>query len=388
LDKKKHTKARNEEERKMRKQAFFAFIIILMALSLVIMCGCGLSPGGGNPPAGGDAPGLKPIAKENVVVGFVYIGDIKDGGYNEGHDKGRLALEAEGIQCHYKENVPENSDCDTAIRELIDLGCNVIYTTSFGYMDFTLAAAKDFPGIYFGHATGYMTAENMCTYMGKVEQARYLTGIVAGMKTETNKLGYVMAMPYAECIRGCNAFTLGVRSVNPQATVEVLLVNSWNDVTAARQSAIELLNNGCDVIAQHHDATTPQIAAQDAGAFCVGYNVATPDVAPRAYLTSAMFNWSKFYLDNVHSIIGGTWKPNTYWEGLDAGWVAIDALSSLCPDGAQAKVDEMRQAIIDGTFNIFGGEIKDQNGNIKATDMTDKEVWDMEWFVEGVISNL
>lgn len=384
----------------MLKKVFAMVLCLVMFISVFTMGGCGSSssPAPAPAPAPAPSPGtggggagdgaLKPIAKEDLVVGFVYIGDIKDGGYNEGHDKGRLALEAEGIKCYYKENVPESSECETAIRELIDLGCNVIYTTSFGHMDSTLAVAKDFPSIYFGHATGYMTADNMCTYMGKVEQARYLTGIVAGMKTQSNKLGYVMAMPYAECIRGCNAFTLGVRSVNPQATVEVMLVNSWTDVATAKQCAIELLNKGCDVIAQHHDATTPQLAAQDAGAFCVGYNVATPDVAPRAYLTSAMFNWSKFYLDNVHSIIDGIWTPSMYWEGLDAGWVAIDKLSSLCPPGAQEKVDEMQKAIIDGSFSVFGGEIKDQSGAVKATDMTDPEVWDMEWFVEGVIANL
>ncbi len=381
------------------KKVSVILLCLMMVVSLFAMGGCGSStpPAGntqptgtepaGTEPAGGEGS-LKAIAKEDLVVGFVYIGDIKDGGYNEGHDKGRLALEAEGIKCFYKENVPESSECETAIRELIDLGCNVIYTTSFGHMDSTLAVAKDFPEIYFGHATGYKTADNMCTYMGKVEQARYLTGIVAGMKTESNKIGYVMAMPYAECIRGANAFTLGVRSVNPEATVEVMLVNSWTDVATAKQCAIELLNKGCDIIAQHHDATTPQLAAQDAGAFCVGYNVATPDVAPKAYLTSAMFNWSKFYVDNVHSIIDGTWGPHTYWEGLDAGWVAIDELSDLCPEGAQAKVDEVQKAIIDGSFNIFGGEIKNQKGEVQATDMTDEEVWNMEWFVEGVIANL
>ena len=371
----------------MQKKSLMALMGVLLAFSLAICGGCGLARGAGNQ-GNTDGPVLKPIAKDDLVVGFVYLGNTKDGGYVESHDKGRLALEADGIQCYYKENVPENIECEAAIRELIALGCNVIYTTSFGHMDFTLAVAKENPSIYFGHATGYMTAPNMCTYMGKVEQARYLTGIVAGMKTQTNKLGYVMAMPYAECIRGCNAFTLGVRSVNPEATVEVFLVNSWTDLDTAKAGAIELLSKGCDVIAQHHDATSPQLAAQDAGVFCVGYSIATSDVAPRAYLTSAMFNWSKFYLDNVQSIIAGSWTPISYWEGMDAGWVDIDSLSRLCPEGAQEKVDEMRQAIIEGTFHVFGGEIKAQDGSVKASDMTDEQVWNMEWFVEGVIANL
>jgi basic membrane protein A len=358
----------------------------LLSVAAVALGACGSpAPGGGQPAA--DAGALRPIAKEDLVVGFVYIGDIKDGGYNEGHDQGRLALEAMGIKCHYKENVPESSECETAIRELLDLGCNVIYTTSFGHMDWTETVAKEYPAVYFGHATGYKTADNMCNYMGKIYQARYLTGIVAGLKTQSDKIGYVMAMPYAECIRGCNAFTLGVRSVNPDATVEIMLVNSWTDVATAKQCAIELLNKGCDIIAQHHDSTTPQLAAQDAGAFAIGYNVPTPNVAPNAYLTAAVFNWAKFYTDNARSIMDGTWAPNAYWEGLDSGWVDIDALTGLCPPEAAEKVAAARQAILDG-FNIFGGEVRDQNGEVKAADMADDEIWNMEWLVEGVIGNL
>ncbi|MDR1194520.1 MAG: BMP family ABC transporter substrate-binding protein [Peptococcaceae bacterium] len=375
----------------MGKKGLALSLCAMLLVSAVFLGACGGSTSGGGTTGGDNATAsggaLQPIAKEDLMVGFVYIGDIKDGGYNEGHDQGRLALEAMGIKCQYKENVPESSECETAIRELLDLGCNVIYTTSFGHMDWTEAVANEYPNVYFGHATGYKTTDNMCNYMGKIEQARYLTGIVAGLKTQSNKIGYVMAMPYAECIRGCNAFTLGVRSVNPEATVEIMLVNSWVDVATAKQSAIELLNKGCDVIAQHHDSTTPQLAAQDAGAFAIGYNVPTPNVAPNAYLTAAIFNWAKFYTDNVQSIIDGTWAPNAYWEGLDSGWVDIDPLTDLCPPEARELVETARQEILGG-YNIFGGDVLNQNGEVGATDMTDDEIWNMEWLVQGVIGNL
>lgn len=386
----------------MRKKVLALLLCAMMVISVFALGACGddnaqQDPGqtdgqGEGQTEGDGAEGegqTAGIPKEDIKVGFIYIGDIKDGGYNEGHDKGRLALEAEGIACEYKENVPESTaEVETAISELIDLGCNVIYATSFGHMEGTLNMANAHPDVYFGHATGYMTAENMCTYMGKIYQPRYLTGIVAGMKTETNKIGYVMAMPFAECIRGMNAFTRGVRSVNPDATVEFMLVNSWTDVAAAKQCAVELLNKGCDVIAQHHDSTTVQLAAQEAGAYCVGYNVATPDVAPEAYMTAAIFNWANFYTQNVQAIIDGTWKGEAYWEGMDKGWVDIDALTALAPEGAAEKVEEVKAQIIDGTFDPFQGEVKDQNGEVKATDMTPDEIWNMEWLVEGVVGSL
>lgn len=376
-------------------------VLMIAAMMLAMAAGCADTGTGdtdgdettaGETTAAGDtgetASELKPIAKEDVVVGFVYIGDINDGGYTQAHDKGRLALEELGYKCYYKENVPETSDCETAIQELIDLGCNVIYTTSFGHMDFTANMAKKYPSIYFGHATGYTTLANMCNYMGRVIEARYLTGIVAGLATKNGKIGYVAAHPYAECIRGINAFTLGVRSVNPTATVEVLFTQTWYDVAVEKQAALELLNKGVDVMAQHQDSTACQLAAEEKGVLAIGYNTPTPDAAPNAYMTAALFNWAKFYTDNVQSIVDGTWTNSSYWKGLADGWVDIDTLTALCPEGAQAKVDEAKQAIISGDLVLFSGDVKDQNGEVKATNMTDEEIYNMNWFVEGVIGTI
>lgn len=372
----------------MKKRWLALLLASVMLMSLLAACGAPGTPATESPAASGTESAMKPIAKEDLKVGFIYIGDINDGGYTQSHDKGRLALEAEGIPCLYKEDVPESADCENAIRELIDQGCNVIYTTSFGHMEYTAAVAKEFPNVYFGHATGSMTAPNLCNYMGRIEEARYLTGIVAGMTTKNGKIGYVAAMPYAECIRGINSFTLGVRSVNPTATVEVVWTNTWYDVAKERQAAIELLNKGVDVMAQHQDSTACQVAAQEYNAKCIGYNMATPDAAPKAYLTAAVFNWAKFYTDNVQSIIDGNWKPEAYWKGLKDGWVDIAPLSALCPAGAQAAVDKAKQEIIDGKLVLFSGDVKDQSGAVKATDMTDEEIYNMTWFVEGVIGTI
>ena len=329
-----------------------------------------------------------PITIDNIKVGFVYISSIHDEGYTQAHDKGRLALEAMGIETLYREYVPENADCEKAIRDLIDLGCNVIYTNSFGFMDWTIKVAADFPNVVFGHCSGYKRAPNVSTFFGKIYQARYLSGIAAGYKTRANRIGYVAAFPIPEVIRGINAFTLGVQSVNPNATVEVIWTSTWYDPALEKQAALELLNKGCDIIAQHQDTTSPQIAAQERGAFAVGYNTPTPNAAPRAYLTAPLFHWDVFYVDDVNHILNGTWQSRAYWEGLSNGTVSLDALTANNDSRAAAPIAEMKEKIRNGEFEPFTGPLTDQSGAVRipaGTKMTDEEIWNINWFVRGVI---
>ena len=332
------------------------------------------------------------VDTSKVKAGFVYIGKITDGGYTQAHDQGRLAIEAMGVETAYVEDVPETvSDCNDAIRTLIDEGCNLIYTNSFGFMDSTVEMAAEYPDVKFAHCSGYKTADNLSTYFGKVYQARYLAGIVAGMKTEKNYIGYVAAKGIPEVIRGINAFTLGVQSVNPDATVEVVFTDTWYDPAVEKQAALELLNKGVDVIAQHQDTTAPQVAAQEKGAYCIGYNFATPDAAPEAYLTAACFNWATFYTDDCKRALDGTWTSRAYWEGLAANMTFLDDLSALCAEGTQEKVDAAKAAIIDGSLEPFTGPLYDQNGELKVEDgvrMTDDEIWNMGWFVKGVVGTI
>ncbi|GHV43727.1 BMP family ABC transporter substrate-binding protein [Spirochaetia bacterium] len=358
-------------------------------LVLVLTLGLAVSAfaGGKKDEASGAAAGASPSAA-NVKVGFVYIGSINDEGYTQAHDKGRLAVEKLGIKTAYIENVPENADCEKAIRDLIDQGCNVIYTNSFGFMDWTIKVAADFPKVKFGHATGYKRADNVSTYMGKIYQARYLSGIAAGYKTKVNKIGYVAAFPIPEVIRGINAFALGVQSANPAATVEVIWTNTWYDPAVEKQAALELLNKGVDVVAQHQDTTAPQIAAQERGAFAVGYNVSTPDAAPRAYLTAPLFHWDVFYVDDVKHVLAGDWKSRAYWEGFSNGTVTLDTLTANNDPRAAPAIAAAQAKIIAGTLEPFTGPLTDQSGAVKVANgvkMTDDEIWNMGWFVRGVI---
>jgi basic membrane protein A len=332
-------------------------------------------------------------AGSSVKVGFVYIGSIHDEGYTQAHDTGRLAIEKElGLKTSFIENVAENAaSCEKAIRDLIDQGCNVIYTTSFGFMDGTIEVAKEFPNVRFGHCSGYKRAENVSTYFGKIYQARYLSGIAAGYKTKANKIGYVAAFPIPEVIRGINAFTLGVQSVNPNATVEVIWTSTWYDPTKEKQAALELLNKGIDVLAQHQDTTSPQIAAEEKGAFAIGYNVPTQNAAPKAYLTAPLFHWAVWYLDDVKHVLDGTWKSRAYWEGYSNGQVSLDTLTALNDPRTAAKIAEVEPKIKDGSFEPFTGPLSDQSGAVKVPaggKMTDNEIWNMSWFVKGVTGSL
>lgn len=371
-----------------------SLLALFVAAVMVVASACTSNPANNNqkpeePPASGErSMEAKAIPKDKLKVGFVYIGKINDEGYTEAHDQGRLALNEMGIETAYREEVPENADCEKAIRDLIDEGCNVIYSGSFGFMDWTEKVAKEFPEVYFSHCSGYKTLPNMSTYFGKIYQARYLSGIVAGMKTKTNKIGYVAAMPIPEVIRGINGFALGVQSVNPEATVEVVWTNTWYDPAVEKQAAIEILNKGVDIVAQHQDTTAPQIAAQEKGAFAIGYNSPTADAAPNAYLTAPLFQWKTYYLDDIQKIMDGTWKSRKYWEGLESNMVALDALTENCAEGTKEAVDAAKDQIILGSLEPFTGPIKDQNGEVRipeGTRMTDDEIWNMNWFVQGVV---
>jgi basic membrane protein A len=352
----------------------------IVAMTLALACAASLFAGGRRASSGAQAPKVK--------VGFVYIGSINDEGYTQAHDKGRLAVQALGVETLYIENVPENADCETAIRNLIDQGCNVIYTTSFGFMDWTIKVAQDFPNVKFAHCSGYKRADNVSTFFGKIYQARYLSGIAAGYKTRVNKIGYVAAFPIPEVIRGINAFTLGVQSVNPAASVEVVWTNTWYDPALEKQAASELLNRGVDVIAQHQDTTAPQIAAQERGAAAIGYNVATPNAAPAAYLTAPLFHWDVFYVDDVKHALAGDWRSRAYWEGFSNGHVTLDALTANNDPRAAPAIAQAEAKIRDGSFDPFTGPLNDQSGAVRVpagTRMTDDEIWNMGWFVKGVV---
>lgn len=326
-------------------------------------------------------------------VAFIYVGPIGDLGWTWAHDQGRLALaEIPNVETTYQESVPENpADAERVIRDFAQKGNKLIVTTSFGYMEPTINVAKDFPDVQFIHISGYMTAENVSTAFGKIEEPRYVSGIIAGKTTKANSIGYVAAFPIPEVIRGINAFTLGVRSVNPEATVKVVWTSTWFDPAKEREAAEALLDGGVDVITQHQDTPGPQQAAQDRGVYGIAYNADMTSLAPKAELTSVIWHWDVYYKAAVEAMIAGTWQAGQqYWGGWQDGVVDLGPISDLVAAEVktQAEAEIAKFKAGESTiFTVFTGPLKSNEGEEKiaaGVAMTAEELLSMDWFVEGV----
>jgi basic membrane protein A and related proteins len=343
--------------------------------------------------AGARAQDASPTADEPFKVAFVYVGPVEDLGWTYAHDQGRQALEEAlpNVETSFQPSVPENpADAERVIRQFAQDGNKVIFTTSFGYMDPTINVAKDFPDTVFIHISGYKTADNVGTGFGKIEEPRYISGQIAGKMTESNKIGYVAAFPIPEVIRGINAFTLGVRNANPDATVNVVWTNTWYNPQQERAAAEALLDSGADVIAQHQDTAGPQQAAEDRGVYSVGYNADMGPLAPNAVLTSAIWNWGPYYIDVVKQVMDGTWQSNQFWGGMKDGIVDLAPIADFVPEDIRTAAEEEIAKFKSGEetiYTIFTGPITDQSGEVRVPEgqtMTDEELLGMNWFVEGV----
>lgn len=370
----------------MLKKLVTTALMSIVSLSL-LLTGCGSTA----KTVTSDTAKTADQAKKDFVVGFIYVGPIGDGGYTYAHDQGRLQLEKEmkdqGVKTIYKESVPEGPEVEKVMKDMIDQNAKMIFATSFGYMDYVEKVAKEYPDVKFLHCSGYKTAANMSNYFGRIEEPRYLSGIVAGLKTKSNKIGYVGAYDIPEVVRGINAFTLGVQSVNKDAKVIVNWTNTWYDPAKEKDAAKALLAQGADVIAQHQDTTGPQIAAEEKGAFAIGYNSDSKNAAPKAYLTAPIWNWGPYYVAQVKAAMNGTWKSESYWEGMKSGIVKLAPLTDLAPAEAKTKVEEVQKKMLDGSFQVFTGPIKDQEGKVRVEagkTMSDKDQLSLDWFVQGV----
>ena len=314
----------------------------------------------------------KKIAKEDIKVGVLHISDPADGsGYSYTHDLGIQGMQKNlGLsskQIVRKINIADSDEKATkkAIQECVDEGCNIIFTTSWGYMKATAEMAEKYPNIYFAHGTGYMSnGKNFVNYFGRIYQARYLSGIVAGMKTTSNKIGYVAAMDTqsSEVTGGIDAFAIGVESVNSNAKIYVKVTNSWYDPVKEKQYAKDLVKLGCDVLTQHCDTAYPQTVAQDNGVYGIGYNSDMRKEAPNACLTSVVWNWSAYYTATVQSLIDGTWDGSNYYGCMNEGLVQITDLADFCAKGTQEKVDLAKEKLIAGKCNVFDGVLETNTG--------------------------
>ena len=339
------------------------------------------------------------IPKDQIKVGVIHLSDPAEGsGYTYTHDQGiigmqkNLGLSDDQIVRKISVDDTDAAAVETAITECVEEGCNIIFATSWGYMDTCEALAEEFPEVIFSHGTGYKSnGTNFNNYFGRIYQARYLSGIIAGMKTETNKIGYVAAMGQenGEVTSGCNAFAMGVASVNPDAEVYVSVTNSWFDPEGEKQAAERLIAEGCDVIGQHCDTPNPQTAAEEHGVWGVGYNSDMTKDAPGATLTSVMWDWSVYYTKAVQNVIDGTWvageKVDNYFGDMADGLVTLGEFNpDLVTDEMIAKVEEVKAQIVSGEWDVFDGatEIMDNEGNAHTLEGAD--YGSCNWYYENV----
>lgn len=327
-------------------------------------------------------------ASAETKAGFVYVGPIGDHGYSYQHDQGRLALEKEpGVTTTYVENVPEGADAERVIRQLATSGNDIIFTTSFGFMNPTLKVAKNFPNVKFEHATGYKRAANVSTYSARFYEGRAILGTIAGMMTKSNVVGYIGSFPIPEVIRGIDAFTLALRKVNPKAVVKVVWVNSWFDPGKEGDAAKALIDQGADIITQHTDSPAPLQVAESRGVYAFGQASDMRAFAPKAQLTAIVDNWNNYYIERVKAVADGTWESTDSWYGLKQGMVEMAPYGDAVPADVRQAADAVKQSIIDGTFHPFQGPIKNQQGElvVKAGEvLSDKDLLGLNWYVEGV----
>ena len=351
----------------MKKKIVSVFLCAAMAVTLIAGCGAPAAETGGNDDGGSSTATLEGIPKDEIKVGFVHISDPSDMGYTYNHDLGtqemQKALGLSDDQIINKYNVAEDASCDTALRELVDAGCNIIFATSFGFEDYVVEVAREYPEVQFCHATGYQSKDagldNLHNYFASIYEGRYLAGIAAGLKTESNKLGYVAAFPFAEVISGYTAFYLGAKSVNPDVTMEIMYTNSWNDPTVESQVAKALIDRGCDVISQHSDSTAPATTAEDNGVWQVGYNNDMIEAAPNASLISPRIDWGIYVTEAVQAMTDGEEIPVDWCKGLADGAVYLSPLNeNIAAEGTQEAIDEAAEKIRSGELHVFAGPLK------------------------------
>ncbi len=336
-------------------------------------------------------------ASEPLKAAFVYVAPLTDAGWVRQHDEGRKAVQAalgDRVKTSYVENVPEGADAERVIRELAMQGNKIIFTPSFGYMEPTLRVAKDFPDVKFESITGYKTASNVAVANARYYEGRYLAGIAAGRMTQTNMAGYVAGFPIPEVLQGINAFTLGMRSVNPAAQVKVVWLNAWFDPAREREAAMSLMNQDADVLAFHTGSNAVMVAAQERGKLAVAYHSDMRKVAPDAQIIAVTHRWGDYYTQRVKAALEGSWGSSRMWGGIGQGMVRVEGFGSKVPAAVQKEVLARQRDISTGSLlPFFAGRqaVLDNEGRtviIANTALSDDQILNMNYLVAGVLGKI
>ena len=346
-------------------------------------------------------PAFSDDAVRPLKIGFVYVAPLTEAGWVHQHDQGRKAIEAAlnppgqppRVQTTYVENVPEGPDAERVIRDLAQQGNQLIITPSFGYMEPTLKVAKDFPQVRFESITGYRTAPNVAVANARYYEGRYLAGVAAGRLTRTHLAGYVAGFPIPEVLQGINAFTLGMRSVDPKAQVRLIWLDSWFDPARERDAAMTLFNQDVDVIAFHTASSAVMVAAQERGKLAVAYHSDMRSVAPDAQILAVTHEWGDYYTGRARAVLDGSWKSGDVWGGVKEGMVRVGAFGPRVPAAVQQEVLARQQDIAAGRLQPFATRpaVRDNQGHVVIAAgklLSDAQILAMNWLVEGVQGKL
>ncbi len=335
---------------------------------------------------------------DTTKVGFVYVGPVGDGGWTYEHNKGRLAVEEKfgnKVETTFVENVPEGADAERVITQMALQGADLIFTTSFGYMDPTINVAKKFPKVKFEHATGYKQADNVSVYSARFYEGRAVQGHIAGKMTKTNKIGYIASFPIPEVIRGINSAYIHAKKVNPDVEFSIIWAYTWFDPAKEADAAKALIEQGADVILQHTDSTAPQAAAQAAGnVVTFGQASDMGEYAPFPRVSSIIDDWAPYYIARTQAVMDGTWESVSTWDGIGAGMVGIGEISDAVPADVKAEALALVEALADGSYHAFTGPLNKQDGTPwlaegeTAADYGDDGLAGMNFYLEGITAEI
>lgn len=333
-------------------------------------------------------------AMDKVKACFILVGPVGDFGWSYQHDQGRQYVEeklGDKVETAYLESVPEGADAERAIERFARSGCNIIFTTSFGYMDQTNKVAKDFPEIKFEHATGYKAEHaNVATYDSRFYQGRYVLGQIAAKVSKVGTAGYIASFPIPEVIQGINSFMLGAQSVDPDFKVKVIWSNTWFDPGKEADAAKALLDQGADILTQHTDSTAPMQVAAERGAHAFGQASDMYNFGKETQLTAIVDEWGPYYLERIQAVLDGTWEQSRTWGGMAEGHVVMAPYTNM-PDDVKAMAEETQAKITSGEFHPFTGPITKQDGTEWLADgvvAEDGELSGMNFYVKGIDDQL
>ena len=365
----------------LNKQLFLAGEVKMIRLIILITTFFGLSIGSAN--------------ADPKKIGFIYIGPPGDHGWTYMHDQGRQYMESQlgdAVSSTYIENVPENADAVRAIRKLAASGHDLIFTTSFNYMDQTLEVAKEVPDVKFEHATGYMRADNVATYGARFYEGRTISGHIAGHLTKTNTIGYIASFPIPEVVRGINAFYLAASKVNPDIKIKIIWAFTWYDPGKEADAAKTLINQGADILVQHTYTFAPCQEAEKAGVLAFGQASNQEEFCPNSHLTAIEDIWGPYYAARAKAVVDGTWSSSDTWDGMDKGMVVMSPYNAkLMPSDLIQEAVAMEIALKDGSMHSFEGPIYNQAGELMVPEggvADDGMLLGMNWYVQGIDGEL